>query len=94
MLPVLIRSSECRWKHSALLKSNNIYVKVVWIVFNCRYRAMADGQRTVECGFCLRKNEALEQPKVLPCTHVHCLGCLTAYYDINHVVQCPLSACR
>ena len=55
---------------------------------------MADGRPSVECGFCLRKNEALEQPKVLPCTHVHCLGCLTAYYDINHIVQCPLSACR
>ena len=48
----------------------------------------------VECGICSRRNEALEQPKILPCTHVHCLECLTAYSDINHMVQCPLPACR
>ncbi|KAF6027114.1 hypothetical protein EB796_014570 [Bugula neritina] len=31
----------------------------------------------VECGFCLLK-EGLENPKSLPCGHVHCLPCLTA----------------
>ena len=55
---------------------------------------MADSQTDIECGFCFRKNEALEQPKVLSCSHVHCLGCLSAYHDVNQIIQCPLSACR
>ena len=55
---------------------------------------MAGKMNNIECGFCLRKDEALEQPRRLPCSHLHCLGCLTAYYDINHMVECPLSACR
>ena len=30
-----------------------------------------------ECGLCCRKNEALDNPKLLKCRHVHCLPCLT-----------------
>lgn len=48
----------------------------------------------IECGYCLRRNEALDQPKVLPCTHVHCFKCLRADYEINHLVECPLPNCR
>ena len=48
----------------------------------------------IECGYCLRRNEALDQPKVLPCTHVHCFKCLRADYEINHLVECPRPNCR
>ena len=54
----------------------------------------ASATNSKECGYCLRTCDTLENPKVLPCTHVHCVECLTAYYDINHIVQCPLPACR
>ena len=47
-----------------------------------------------ECGFCLQQNEDLEESKVLPCTHVHCLECLTAYFNINYLIECPLPDCR
>ena len=30
-----------------------------------------------ECGLCCKKNEALVNPKLLRCGHVHCLPCLT-----------------
>ena len=42
-----------------------------------------------EFGFCLCKNEAIEEPKLLPCTHVHCSACLTGSYETNGVLQCP-----
>ena len=48
--------------------------------------------KQVECGFCLKKTEALENPKSLPCKHVHCLSCLVDNYDINKIVRCPF--CR
>ena len=55
---------------------------------------MARAMEKVECRFCLRKNEALENAKVLPCTHVHCLECLAAHYDVNNILQCLLEECR
>ena len=58
---------------------------------------MADAFETevkIECGFCLASGEDINNPKILPCTHVHCLGCLTASYNISGLVQCPLTLCR
>jgi len=47
---------------------------------------MAEAElREIECGFCLLK-EGLENPKSLPCGHIHCLVCLTILLfntDIN-----------
>jgi len=42
----------------------------------------------VVCGFCLLE-EGLENPKCLPCGHVHCLLCLTRNVDVNDMVRCP-----
>ena len=54
---------------------------------------MAEASCTeVQCGFCLRKDEALEEPKSLPCNHVHCLVCLTENYDLHGIFRCPF--CR
>ena len=54
---------------------------------------MADaGDSNIECGFCLKKNEALVDPKSLPCKHVHCYRCLVDSCDINGIVKCPF--CR
>lgn len=55
---------------------------------------MPSNSAMVECGFCQRKNDALREPKALPCTHVHCLGCLTDYYDANKYIECPFPECR
>ena len=35
----------------------------------------------VECGYCLYENEQLQDPRVLPCTHVYCRGCLAGYHS-------------
>ena len=48
---------------------------------------------TIECGFCLRSNEELEEPKILPCSHVSCLECLSASY-ISNSIECPQPDCR
>ena len=54
---------------------------------------MAEAKRIkIECGFCLRSNDGLENARCLPCDHAHCLGCLSGNYDINGIVQCP--SCR
>ncbi|XP_067940938.1 uncharacterized protein [Watersipora subatra] len=51
-------------------------------------------QPTVECGFCLRKGVALPSPRQLTCNHVHCLECLTGFYDENNMLICPWEDCR
>ena len=61
------------------------------IVDNIIYQAsfkMSTGS-SAECGFCLRQDEALEEPKLLPCGHVHCLPCLTGARETRKIVQCP-----
>ena len=58
---------------------------------------MATGEgdiKMIECGFCLSKNENLQQPVILPCSHIHCQGCLTSFYDKFDLLQCPLADCR
>ena len=55
---------------------------------------MAARNTDIECGFCLRKNRDLEEPKALPCGHPHCLTCLSEYYEVKHLVECPLQTCR
>jgi len=42
----------------------------------------------IECGFCLL-TEGLENPKCLPCGHVHCLVCLTRNINIDGLMRCP-----
>ena len=48
----------------------------------------------IECGFCLQKNEDLVDPRRLPCSHVHCLGCLSRFFERQELVQCPVQDCR
>ncbi|XP_067931164.1 uncharacterized protein [Watersipora subatra] len=43
----------------------------------------------IECGYCLKKNENLEKPKLLPCGHIHCSGCLDGVLDARKIVECP-----
>ncbi|XP_067939451.1 uncharacterized protein [Watersipora subatra] len=49
---------------------------------------------TIECGFCLRQGVALPNPRQLTCNHVHCLACLTGFYDENNILICPWEDCR
>ena len=55
---------------------------------------MAEGgvHLTVECGFCLYRDERLVDPRVLPCTHVYCRGCLEGYLEEHGVIDCR--SCR
>ena len=55
---------------------------------------LSDKVTTIECGFCLSKNEDVEEPKQLPCSHIHCLGCLTGFYEVYNIIQCPVTDCR
>ncbi|XP_067939501.1 tripartite motif containing 13-like [Watersipora subatra] len=47
----------------------------------------------MECGFCLRQGVALPNPRQLTCNHVHCLECLTGFYDENNILICPWEDC-
>ncbi|XP_067949339.1 transcription intermediary factor 1-beta-like isoform X2 [Watersipora subatra] len=53
---------------------------------------MEEASAEMKCGFCMRKNNTMEDPKVLPCNHVHCFGCLSSF-EVNHKLQCPVQGC-
>ncbi|XP_067929499.1 E3 ubiquitin-protein ligase TRIM56-like [Watersipora subatra] len=42
-----------------------------------------------ECGYCLKQNENLKMPKLLPCGHIHCSGCLDGALNARKIVECP-----
>ncbi|XP_067944888.1 E3 ubiquitin-protein ligase TRIM56-like [Watersipora subatra] len=54
---------------------------------------MAEAVADVECAFCCRKSDTIINPKVLPCSHTHCMTCLTTYYDSKHLLLCGNSRC-
>ncbi|XP_067944972.1 E3 ubiquitin-protein ligase TRIM56-like [Watersipora subatra] len=54
---------------------------------------MAEALADVECEFCCRKNDTIVNPKVLPCSHIHCMTCLTTYYESKHLLLCGNSGC-
>ena len=56
--------------------------------------AKPEDMTLVECGFCCSNNEDLQDPRSLPCSHVHCFGCVTSFYETHNIVQCPLQFCR
>ncbi|XP_067944916.1 uncharacterized protein [Watersipora subatra] len=54
---------------------------------------MAEVLADVECEFCCRKSDTIINPKVLPCSHIHCMACLTTYYESKHLLLCGNSEC-
>ncbi|XP_067944881.1 tripartite motif-containing protein 2-like [Watersipora subatra] len=54
---------------------------------------MAEALADVECEFCCRKSDTIVNPKVLPCSHVHCMTCLTTYYESKHLLLCGNTRC-
>ncbi|XP_067944879.1 uncharacterized protein [Watersipora subatra] len=54
---------------------------------------MAEAVADVECEFCCRKSDTIINPKVLPCSHIHCMTCLTTYYESKHLLLCGNSGC-
>ncbi|XP_067944887.1 tripartite motif-containing protein 2-like [Watersipora subatra] len=54
---------------------------------------MAEALADVECEFCCRKSDTIINPKVLPCSHIHCMTCLTTYYESKHLLLCGNSGC-
>ncbi|XP_067944884.1 uncharacterized protein [Watersipora subatra] len=54
---------------------------------------MAEAVADVECEFCCRKSDTIINPKVLPCSHIHCMTCLTTYYESKHLLMCGNSGC-
>ena len=60
-------------------------------------REMAEAEvtdKSIECGYCFSKDGEMKDAKILPCSHVHCLGCLSQYYELNEMVYCPLKNCK
>ncbi|XP_067932355.1 uncharacterized protein [Watersipora subatra] len=49
---------------------------------------------TLECGFCLRFDSDMDDPRLLPCDHVHCGTCLKAQFTASKILRCPLENCR
>ena len=75
------------------LQTNNL--SHCFICFrDCRKMATATYAVDIECGFCYSRNSAIRNPQTLPCQHVHCAGCLTAFFDSHGIYQCPLANCR
>ncbi|XP_067944895.1 uncharacterized protein [Watersipora subatra] len=54
---------------------------------------MAEALADVECEFCCSKSDTIVNPKVLPCSHIHCMTCLTTYYESKHLLLCGNSGC-
>ncbi|XP_067944903.1 uncharacterized protein [Watersipora subatra] len=54
---------------------------------------MAEALADVECEFCCRKSDTIVNPKVLPCSHIHCMTCLTTYYESKHLLLCGNTEC-
>ncbi|XP_067945001.1 uncharacterized protein [Watersipora subatra] len=54
---------------------------------------MADASADVECEYCCQKSDAIINPKVLPCNHIHGITCLSTYYESKHLLQCGHSGC-
>ncbi|XP_067944873.1 uncharacterized protein [Watersipora subatra] len=54
---------------------------------------MAEVVADVECEFCCRKSDTIINPKVLSCSHVHCMTCLTTYYESKHLLLCGNTGC-
>ncbi|XP_067944905.1 uncharacterized protein [Watersipora subatra] len=54
---------------------------------------MAEALADVECEFCCRKSDTIINPKVLPCSHIHCMTCLSTYYESKHLLMCGNSEC-
>ncbi|XP_067940904.1 uncharacterized protein [Watersipora subatra] len=54
---------------------------------------MAEAVGDIECEFCCSKNDTIVNPKVLPCSHIHCMNCLTTYYESKHLLRCGNSRC-
>ena len=48
---------------------------------------MAEDSETT-CGYCLRRNENLEESRTLPCGHIHCLTCLSGALEVHGVIEC------
>ena len=75
--------------------SNSNFLTIQYLFLNLTYRTveMAGVATTeVECGYCWDKGEDLINPRILPCSHVHCLRCLNAHFESDGVIRCPL--CR
>ncbi|XP_067929502.1 transcription intermediary factor 1-beta-like [Watersipora subatra] len=51
--------------------------------------ALDQTNTSVECGYCLKQNENMKMPKLLPCGHIHCSGCLDGILDAQKIVECP-----
>ncbi|XP_067940950.1 uncharacterized protein [Watersipora subatra] len=47
----------------------------------------------IQCGFCQRYNEAMSEPTMLPCAHVHCKGCIASAVRTDNKIRCPLTGC-
>ena len=56
------------------------------------FRTVKMAAADIECGFCWTKGVRLVDPRLLPCTHVHCHVCLTEHYAANGIIRCPI--CR
>ncbi|XP_067930884.1 uncharacterized protein [Watersipora subatra] len=54
---------------------------------------MAEAAADAECEFCCCKSDTIVNPKVLPCSHIHCIDCLTTYYESKHLLLCGRSEC-
>ncbi|XP_067941833.1 uncharacterized protein [Watersipora subatra] len=57
----------------------------------CELLKMAEA--SIECGFCCRQIMDMENPIILPCSHVHCMDCIKNFYEGKKTITCPEQTC-
>ena len=48
--------------------------------------------RDTQCGFCGLPLDEMQQPRALPCGHVHCTECINVNYQ-NKEIECKAKNC-
>ena len=82
------------YRHQQSSSQVNIVIILLMSFLETMAELLPEETTLVECGFCYSNNENLQDPRSLPCSHVHCHDCLTSFYETHNVVQCPLQSCR
>ena len=90
-LQVLI-SLDCRPSHTLNHLTFKTKFQQILVLLKLNI-TMAEALADVECEFCCCKSDTIINPKVLECSHVHCMACLTTYYESKHLLLCGHSGC-
>ena len=50
----------------------------------------AEKRGETSCGYCLQKNDDIQDARILPCSHICCMECLEADFRKLNAIECPV----